>query len=283
MSNSKKSLNKINGIKEIELINNLFFYWMYYFIYSYKLIINFKKEFDISENNFSNQELKLQIYYSFIGLITVNIIIYALEEYQYFNLNIHSIINEIQLIFVYFSIYLFFIIYSILLNLYIKNTTMKLFQSTILVTLKIFNLLYPLLLLFCAFLFDIIITRTIEYDLNENLKTVILANNYLVISFSLIILIFIFLIGYSSFNLIKKYIGIKNNLSIFIIVSIIYGISITISNIFVYPYTLNTLIKNIHNSDNFCVNVLKIKFKMKENYTFDNYEIDLKQCYKNFF
>ncbi|QNK85412.1 hypothetical protein HOO31_02000 [Aliarcobacter cryaerophilus] len=280
MEKIKKKLEESN---EISLVNNLLFYWMYYFIYSYKLIINFKEELNVINKKNSNTEIRLQIYYSLIGLITVNIVVYILEEYQYFHLNIHTIINEIQLIFVYISIYIFFIVYTLLLNLIVfRNFNKEISKSIILATLKIFNLIYPLFLLFLAFCFDTMITSQIKDNENEDAYTIISNNIHLLIIFIIMALVILFSVCYLTFNFLKMYTKIKSKLIMFIYFVSIYFFSSLIVNIFIYPYTLAPLSKHFINSDNLCENVTKLKFKLKENYNYSNLETDLKQCYKTY-
>lgn len=267
--------------EELDLIIQIFFLWKYYYIYFLNLIYNYKQEFKINSNKNINKELMQGAVYVLVGIITINILLYVLEEYQVLTINIHNIINEIQLVIAYISISIFFILYAIMLNIIVlKKIKIELIKASIVTTIKVFNLTYPFLTIAFIFFLDMSFTKTINTDFKD-IQYILLTNKYLQSSFTIIACSFIYLLWYLTSNFITKYTYIKSKIKkllqfigVFFITSLIY-------NIIFLPITFNVAFKYVINKDNLCNEVFNAKFKIDEEYTLIDLDVDLKKCYKN--
>lgn len=277
----KKTENTLK--EEIDLISQIFFIWKYYLKYFLNLMYNHKQEFTYftKKNENLNIELKKQFTYIFVGLITANIIIYALEEYQFSNFDVHYIINDIHMALSYFCFIFYFIIYALILNFLVcKKIHIEPFKKTLILLLKVFNLLYPFLMI-C-----ILITADSAFleALNTNFKSLdmtISKSPLLYAGFSILYCSFFYLMWLITSSFIEEFktkkIHFIKKISIYL-----FTLFLTISSFTILFLPITFSLNTIVIKENFCDELMKKKFKITNNYKLSNFEIDIKKCYKDF-
>lgn len=216
-----------------------------------------------------------------LGIVTTSIIISILDEYEFFTFNINYIINEIQIVLFYLSISLFFITYSIFLSIITdkKVKSFQLFKATLTACLKVFNLVYPFIMLFFTFLLDMIFTNLI-YNLNKDIDIdELLRENTMMYSILIVIsATFFYLLVKITFNYLHIYLNMKSkikktlsSMAIFIIVSIF-------CNMFLFSITTSILLENVFHKENLCKEVSNLRLVRIKEYNLEEYVKDMKKC-----
>ncbi|WP_375725251.1 hypothetical protein LXN10_07580 [Arcobacter sp. KX21116] len=269
--------NKMNVKDYVKPILHFPLIYFRYILQTIKEVINH----DIN-HLFTREHIHAQLYYTFIGILTLNFYLYVGIEFGFFHYDFNKMINEIYFIPFYLQSFIIFFILSIILYAFIMTKLgidLYLLKNILVLNIKMFNMVMPL-----VFLSLVIVTDLTFYYISINQKDSMLFSWCLWIVSTLILLLTAYL---PILFKMKKYLQkvFQNSF-----ISLIYFSLIIFLTVIIGGYTGSKIsevldIRYLFNKSGFCEEVTSFilfhnGLEPKKEFTFLDYRNEMYKCEK---